>query len=80
MMIEVYQDTADRRRCRSCDAALTFYQVVESGRRMPFDGAPVFVSTRTDERGRKIATIDTEKSKSHFATCPDADRYRRRRR
>jgi hypothetical protein len=46
---------------------------------MPFDGrlAPV-ESRQHPENGRVVEIVDLDATTSHFATCPDAARWRRR--
>lgn len=71
-VLEVYRDTYGRSRCRGldCGAWLTWYELVESGKRMCFDGHPQPESTREDLTGRLIWAIPFEAN--HWAHCPNA--------
>ena len=77
--LAIYADSRGPGRCRSCGAAIEWAEVVASGRRMPFDGrlAPV-ESRQHPENGRVVEIVDLDATTSHFATCPDAARWRRR--
>lgn len=77
-ILEVFDETRGRGECRSCHAPITWFELVNSGKRMPFDGDVVFVRTRTDDDRRLVGAIDTSVNKSHFATCPQASKWRRR--
>lgn len=79
-------------RCRSCRAPI-LWSKTEGGKRMPLDPEPVDggnvalgVPNRYDAEGNVIATVlgpleieaaDEPLYVTHFATCPDADRWRR---
>jgi len=77
-LLKVWAETKGAKPCGSCGAAMTFYQMVKSGRKNPFDGDPVFVKTETDpESGRLIGVIDGTINPSHFATCPQSKNWRR---
>jgi len=76
-ILSVYDDTHGRGVCRSCLAAIVWYELT-SGKRHPFDGEPVYVRTRRDADGRLVAEIDTSVSPSHFQTCKDAALWRRK--
>lgn len=61
--------------CRSCGAAITWYELV-SGKRHPFNGHdPVPLRTGHIDN-RLVAYMDG--ADSHFATCPDAKAWKRR--
>lgn len=60
--------------CRSCGARVEWATVAATGRRMPFD-PPVTVLSRLDE----YVEVDMDRTRSHFATCPDAEAWRRKR-
>ncbi len=80
-MIQIYADSKARAQCRSCAAAITWAEVVKSGKRMPFDGEIVAVRTQgsiLEGEGRLIEHVDTTITKSHFETCPHAADWRRR--
>jgi hypothetical protein len=75
-ILKVYDDTSGRGTCRSCGASITWYELT-SGKRHPFDGEPTYVRTAQAD-GRLVGEIDTSFCTSHFATCPDAKDWRRR--
>lgn len=77
--IEIYADTRGKSQCRSCSARIEWAEVVASGKRMPFDDEIVAVSSRLDTAHRLIETVDLEVTTSHFATCPDAQKWRKAR-
>ncbi len=75
--------------CRSCGAKIEF-QPTKTGSNMPVD--PEYIEHDEGETGMKIVTdggnvitIDEGVSRpsvrgriSHFSTCPDADKFRRK--
>ena len=76
--VEICADTRGRSRCRSCGACIEWAEVAKSGRKMPFDGEIVPVGSRHEpETRRLIEIVDLEVTTSHFATCPDAEQWRR---
>ncbi len=77
--IEIYADTRNVGRCRDedCRKRITFAQVVKTGRTICFDGEPVPLRTRHSDDRRLIEEIDGDEV--HFARCPGADRFRRKR-
>lgn len=79
--IAIYADSRGKDRCRSCGAPIEWAEVVASGKRMPFDRELVVVRTEGNPiTGRVIEHVDTSISASHFATCPDAQDWRGRKR
>lgn len=77
-IMRVLDDTMGRASCRSCGAAITWYELA-SGKRHPFDGEPVYVRTSHDPATRRlVGEIDTSVHGSHFATCPQAKDWRRK--
>jgi len=74
--IRVWAYTRRRGECRSCHRPIDWATVVESGKNMPFD-APVQPSSTILVDDRAVEIIDTDKSPSHFATCPQASLWRR---
>jgi len=78
-VLQIYQDSRGPGRCRSCGAAIEWAELV-SGKRMPFD--PPIVAVRTQGNilagARTVEDVDTTVTASHFATCPDAGQWRRR--
>lgn len=75
--MRVMDDTKGHGTCRSCGAAIVWFELA-SGKRHPFDGEPVYVSTELDESNRLVGVVDTSVTSSHFATCPDAATWRRK--
>ena len=65
--------------CRgpNCDAILLWVKT-EDGRRIPIDSTPkkgMYIMTDVEGRVKKV-TVYT----NHFATCPDAESFRKKRR
>lgn len=76
-VIGIYADSKGRGRCRSCHAAITWAETIR-GKRIPLDGEVVTVRTEGSPiTGRVVEYIDTDITKSHFATCPQANNWRR---
>lgn len=76
--IEIWRDSKGAGTCRSCHAEIEWAEVVKSGRRMPFDGRIVAVLTKRDPAtGRQIEVVDTAVTTSHFASCPQRDKWRK---
>jgi hypothetical protein len=73
--LSVLVDTAGPGTCRSCHAPITWYELI-SGRRHPVNAGAVILQTQHDDAGQLVGTIDS--SDSHFATCPDAQKWSRR--
>jgi len=64
-------------RCRSCDAVIEWAVTSPRGRRMPFN-APIVLTTTFDALAPVgVLYVDMDRTTSHFATCPDAARWRR---
>lgn len=77
--IKIWVDSKGLSTCKSCGAPIEWAQVVASGSKMPFDAPIVSVSTETDPASaRQIEVVDTSVTKSHFATCKDANDWRHR--
>jgi hypothetical protein len=74
--IQIYADTKAEGRCKSCDAPIVWAQLT-TGSRMPFD-FPLIPQSGHRSGTRMVDVIDLAVSPSHFATCPDAKRWRRR--
>ncbi len=72
----VFADEVSESRCtgRSCGAAVTWAKFVKSGKKCPFDELVILRSGTDQATGRPTHVIDLERS--HYATCPDADRFR----
>ena len=62
------QPTTQTPLCRSCGAAIIFLPT-KAGKKMPID-------FETVEAGD--VAFDPKKHRSHFATCPDAAKYRKK--
>lgn len=80
-ILKIYDDSRGPGTCRSCGAAIVWATLI-TGKRMPFD-APLQIARLHPASGageRAIADVDSELSFSHFATCPDAERWRKGRR
>lgn len=75
---EIYADTRVHANCRGCEAPIVFAELVKGGKRMPFDLPLVALTTRHDDGGRLVESVDL--GESHFATCRNADRFRTARR
>ncbi len=77
--IEVWAAGRNTARCRSCNARIEWATTVKNGKKMPFDAPIVAVSTkRHPETGEAIDVVDSTVTTSHFATCPDAEKHRRK--
>ena len=77
-IIGIFQDSKGRGECRSCHARITWAETLK-GKRMPFDGELVIVRMEGNPiDGRVVEYLDTDITPSHFATCPDAQKWRRR--
>jgi hypothetical protein len=69
-------------RCRSCDAPIV-WALTEKGARMPLDAEPTPAGSlvlvdgiaRRPQIGEDVPYLQYV---SHFATCPNADRHRKR--
>jgi hypothetical protein len=78
-LLAIWQDSKGLGTCRSCGAKVEWAELT-SGRRMPFD--PPIVAVRSQGSvldGRVIEMVDSAVSISHFATCPDANKWRKNR-
>lgn len=71
-------------RCNSCDAQIV-WAVTDSGKRMPVDAAPVvdgrlrLLHIDGQVRVRYVQDhVVVDRYRAHFATCPDAQSWRRR--
>lgn len=74
---EIFADSRAHATCRGCGAPIVFAQVVKSGKQMPFDRPLVALRTRHDDGHRLIEEVDL--GESHFASCKNADRFRKAR-
>lgn len=79
--------------CRSCGAPIIWATVAKTGKRMPLDATPNPDSGNVllhpdgtcrvvTNQSIRLAVDDVEAAgtwhTTHFATCPDADKHRRR--
>lgn len=75
--------------CRSCGRQIRWMVTAVSGKRIPLDPAPAQDGNiRLDDEGvaHALNPLEAEAARSggealfasHFVTCPDADRWRRR--
>jgi len=72
-------------KCRSCGAPILWAETPK-GKRIPIDPTPVpdgniFLVTREGGRpplAMPAITGNPDRWKSHFATCPNADKHRKR--
>jgi hypothetical protein len=61
--------------CRSCGREIHWFTTAKHEKAIPVDAAPDYqVVSTTREFGRQLTTINAV---AHWATCPDADRWRR---
>jgi hypothetical protein len=73
--LAVYADTKRRNRCRgrTCGRWITWYELVDSGKQMCFDGQPFPVHTTEDLAGRVIHNLPA--AANHWATCANRDDF-----
>ncbi len=77
-VIGIWQDSKRSGRCRSCGAPLTWAKTLR-GKNMPFDGQIVVLRTEGNPlKDRLVDYVDTDVTKTHFETCPQANDWRRR--
>lgn len=80
-MLHIYEDSRGLGTCRSCGRSIEWAELT-SGARHPFDPPIRPVRTQPDLMGdgsRVVQDVDTASSPSHFASCPHADAWRKRR-
>lgn len=75
-ILHIYQDSVGKGTCRSCGASITWAELT-SGKRHPFNGTLTFPTHGGLLNGRVIEAVDTSITTSHFASCPDAKKWRR---
>lgn len=68
-MSEIRRQHPHTVRCQSCGAAIVWFRT-KTGKRMPVDEA---TTQPTDAEHQ----FDLSRHKSHFATCADADKWRK---
>ena len=70
-------------RCKSCQAPITWVKT-KAGKSMPLDEVPTEKGNMVCEDGKAFAVTEMDRSlgkqiyTSHFATCPNADGWRKR--
>lgn len=88
--LAVYADTRGRGTCRGCGAAITWAEVVASGKRMPFTGDPVPLRTENERANLSDICAGPETplgftggrviehlpfEDNHWAACPQRQRF-----
>ena len=76
--IHIFSNTKYDAKCSSCKAPMTFAQHVVTHKRIPFNAPIVATRSYIDEQGRAIEVVDSAVTTSHFASCPDAQKFRRK--
>lgn len=76
-LIEIWKDSLQDGLCRGCGARMTWGRTVKHDKRMPLTGRPQPLSEHVTHDGRAIQIFDSRDS--HFATCPEADKFRKKR-
>lgn len=80
-------DNAASVKCRSCGANVHWVRMIPSGKAMPVDAEPHSKGTISLNHSRTEAIVLPRKLRepggplyrSHFATCPEANQWRRQR-
>jgi len=75
VVIIVWTASRVRGQCRSCRQPIEWATIVESGKHVPLDVPVLVAHTTSGDNGRMMDAIETP---SHFATCPDARAWRKR--
>lgn len=71
--------------CRTCEAPIVWVESQSTGKPMPMDltpdpkGAFVIIGGKARRATDEDKTLHRPRFTSHFATCPDADQFRRAR-
>ena len=64
--------------CKSCGAEIVWVEM-DSGKPMPCDAKPLTVVEVYEVKGKKKGSVvNTGYHMSHFATCPNAEKHRRK--
>lgn len=74
---EIWEASRESGTCRGCGAPITWAKVVKSKKWMPFTGRVDPIRQYQHDSGRMIDVVDL--TRSHFATCPAADTFRKKR-
>jgi hypothetical protein len=76
--IEILTETRRLGTCRSCGAAIEWATNAATLAPMPFNRPIIFEPALTfDDSRALVARVDMSKTTSHFATCPQANAWRR---
>jgi hypothetical protein len=74
--IRIIGDSCYAARCRSCGAAIV-WATTPTGSKIPLDTTPIPIARELDLfTSCELWTVDLSQASSHFATCPDAARWR----
>lgn len=77
--VVVLVDSQGNGTCRSCHARLTWYRTI-AGRAMPFNGSPKLRNVHRDQTQVDAPWVgEVSRADVHWATCPDAEKFRRAR-
>ena len=80
-IITIFQDSKGPGHCRSCKASITWAETL-AHKRMPFDGRIIVrqqdVERKDKATGRVLEEVDTDISPTHWGTCPDAAKFKRK--
>lgn len=74
--IQIWSDTRGRATCHGCRAPIEWGEVVASGKRMPFSGQIVALSTHADPATRRRVDV-VDLATNHWADCDQAKRFKR---
>jgi hypothetical protein len=76
-VVTVWRDSRGSGLCRACHAPLAWFRTVLADKAIPFNAHPVEFRTYQDvESGRQV--LELSASDAHWATCPQASRFRKR--
>jgi hypothetical protein len=77
--IKIFRDSKGAGTCRSCGERITWAETI-AGKKIPLDGREIVaIATEGNPiQGRVIEVLDTDITKVHFETCPEAKNWRRR--
>jgi len=72
----IFVDSCYAGRCRGCGRPIVWAET-KTGAKHPFDVTPIAQATQSDLfSGRVLGEVDTDRSRSHWATCPNATSFR----
>jgi hypothetical protein len=76
----IFAGSQQRGHCRSCNAPIDWAIAFKTGARIPFNPPIVLLPTLPlDGDDPKVVRVDMAQTTSHFATCPQAEAWRKRR-